>query len=355
MSSLTDAASNDDRDAWSALAELYHRYLTGLLLGLVTRQGTARTAEVVRRTFRRQHHELFLPGLAKLGLGDLPHAVACAQYHVLSNALGGVQVSWIPESDTKSWVRYHPPRWIFDGTAICAIPTEVSRAMLHGWHAHNGVSLGNPRLGFVCTKQTTDGQPGLEGYYVEEDHALAPEDRLRFAPGERPPGPPADLPLPEWDPRRLAKVERNYSVAYVRSILPELCSVLGPADAGFVGRIAGRQVAMQYRNAITRQLDGTTPTPTPGPTPTPAAFAHRLARLLRAHGDDVTVIDDTRRPVIRQRGWRLAAGLALPDEAFEAWNGLWEGLAAMEDLRLVVVDRWDLGDDTFTWEIRPRR
>jgi len=355
MSSLTDATSNDDRDAWSALAELYHRYLTGLLLGLVTRQGTARAAEVVRRTFRRQHLELFLPGLAKLGLGDLPHAVACAQYHVLSNALGGVQVSWIAESDTKSWVRYHPPRWIFDGTAICAIPTEVSRAMLHGWHAHNGVSLGNPRLGFVCTKQTTDGQPGLEGYYVEEDHALAPEDRLRFAPGERPPGPPADLPLPEWDPRRLAKVERNYSVAYVRSILPELCSVLGPADAGFVGRIAGRQVAMQYRNAITRQLDGTTPTPTPGPTPTPAAFAHRLARLLRAHGDDVTVIDDTRRPVIRQRGWRLAAGLALPDEAFEAWNGLWEGLAAMEDLRLVVVDRWDLGDDTFTWEIRPRR
>ena len=25
---------------------------------------------------------------------------------------------WIPESDTKSWVRYTPPRWIFDGTAV---------------------------------------------------------------------------------------------------------------------------------------------------------------------------------------------------------------------------------------------
>ena len=55
---------------------------------MVHRQGTARTAEVVRRTFRRQHLEKFLPGLEKLGLRDLPDAVACAQYHYLSNAAG---------------------------------------------------------------------------------------------------------------------------------------------------------------------------------------------------------------------------------------------------------------------------
>jgi hypothetical protein len=41
--------------------------------------------------------------------------------------------------------------------------------MLRGWHAHNGVALGCPRLGFVCTDQTADGQPGLEGYYLEHD------------------------------------------------------------------------------------------------------------------------------------------------------------------------------------------
>lgn len=101
----------DDPDGWTAVAELYHRYLTGLLLALVSRQGAARAAEVVFRMFRRQHLELFLPGLAKLGLDTLPHAVACAQYHVLSNALGGVGVVWIPETETKSWVRYLPPRW----------------------------------------------------------------------------------------------------------------------------------------------------------------------------------------------------------------------------------------------------
>lgn len=356
----------DDPAAWRALGELYHRYLTGLLLALVTRHGTARTVEVVRRTFRRQHLELFLPGLVKLGLQDLPHAVACAQYHVLSNALGGVQVSWIPESDTRSWVRYHPPRWIFDGTAVCGIPTEVSRAMLWGWHAHNGVTLGNPRLGFVCTGQTTDAQAGLEGYYVEEAEPLEPEDRLRFRPGERPPGPPALLPLPQWDPRRLAKVERNYSIAYVRSILPELCAALGPADAGAVGRIAGRQVAMQYHGTVMALLDGDADPSAdsgartdsgPGKDPGTAArsrFAVRLARLLAAGGDDVSIETDGSYQAVRCGSWRFARGLVLPDEAFEAWNGLWEGLAAMEDFRLVVTDRLDQGDDAFRWSIRPR-
>ena len=52
--------------------------------------------------FRRQHLEKFLPGLAKLGLSALPHAVACAQYHYLSNHLGGVRVEYMYESDRKA-------------------------------------------------------------------------------------------------------------------------------------------------------------------------------------------------------------------------------------------------------------
>src|SRR5215213_6501786 len=224
-----------DFAAWSAVADLYHRNLTGVLLALVHRQGIRRAADVSFAVFRRQHLEKFLPGLQKLGLAHLPPAVACAQYHYLSNALGGVKVEWIPETDRKSWVRYLPPRWIFDGTAVCGIPTEVSRAMLWGWHAHNGVSLGNLRLGFVCTSLVTDAGSGLVGYYVEEDRELAPHERLRFAPGERPPGPAGELPRVEWSPERLAKVERNYAMEYVRSMLPELCAVLGPADGGHVG------------------------------------------------------------------------------------------------------------------------
>jgi hypothetical protein len=303
-----------DQPAMRAVAELHHRYLTGTILALVHRQGTARTAEVVRRTFRRQHLEKFLPGLEKLGLRDLPDAVACAQYHYLSNALGGVKVEWIAESDTKSWVRYLPPRWIFDGVAVCAIPTEVNRAMLWGWHAHNGVTLGNDRLGFVATSLTTDGGAGLVGYYVEEDRPLEPEERLRFSPGETPPGPAGHLPTVSWGAERLAKVERNYAMDYVRSMLPELCAVLGPADAGHVGRLAGRQIGMQYHDIVVDGLDMAD-----------APLTDVLARLAMAMGEEVTAGDG----VVRTAGWRLAQGERWPAEAFAAWNGLWEGFAAL--------------------------
>lgn len=335
----TSGGSTSDAAAWSAIGELYHRYLTGLLLALVLRQGTTRAAEVVYRTFRRQHLELFLPGLAKLGLTGLPPAVACAQYHVLSNALGGVKVVWIPESDTKSWVRYLPPRWIFDGTAICGIPTELSRAMLRGWHGHNGVTLGNDRLGFVATMQTTDGQAGLAGYYVEEDQPLAAEERVRFRPGERPAAEPHPLPTPSWTGERLAKVERNYAVAYVRSILPEMCNVLGPADAASVGRLAGQQVGMQFHGAVMGRLDPTGSAP----------FADRFARLLNGHGSRVAATASG--PDSAELNEISLFDADSPPAVFEAWNGLWEGLAAMEDRRLTVTERLDMGESATAWRI----
>ena len=121
---------------WRAVEDIYHAYLTGLILTTVTRRDRAAAADLVFRIFRRQHLEKFLPGLEKLGLRGLPDAVACAQYHYLSNHLGGVRVEYVYESDRKAWVRYVPPRWIWMGTAICAAPTEASRAMLRAWHAH---------------------------------------------------------------------------------------------------------------------------------------------------------------------------------------------------------------------------
>ena len=146
---------------------------------MVTRRGTGDAAEFVFRVFRRQQQERFLPGLAKLGLSHLPPAVAVAQYHYLSNWIGGVSVEYMYESDRKAWIRYPPPRWIWRGTAICGVPGEVSRAMLRGWHANNGAALGNLKLGFVCTKQSVDGQDGLEGYYCEYDHPLEIDARDR--------------------------------------------------------------------------------------------------------------------------------------------------------------------------------
>ena len=110
-----------DAAAYRAVEHIYHSYLTGLILMLASR---------VRRSPRRRGGVPHLPAAAtgalpsrieELGLDQLPHAVACAQYHYLSNQVGGVKVEYVHESDRKAWVRYPPPRWIWSGTAICGI------------------------------------------------------------------------------------------------------------------------------------------------------------------------------------------------------------------------------------------
>jgi hypothetical protein len=353
MSERAASAEELDRPGMAVIANLYHRLLTGLFLALASRAGTARGAEVVFRSFRRQQLANFLPGLQKLGLADKPPAVACAQYHYLSNALGGAKVEWIPETDRKSWVRYMPPRWIFEGPAICGVPTEMSRAMMRGWHANNGAVLGNLRLGFVCTSQTTDGGPGAIGYYVEADHDLPPEERLSFRPGETPPGEPGILPTVDWEPDRLVKVRRNYSMEYVRSLLQAMCEVLGPADAGHIGRIAGRQIGMQLHDEVCDTL-GHAREPEDGV----GSFTRLFARLVQAEGDDaaVEILPSGGEARLRRTTWRFGRGLDLPAEGFEAWNGLWEGLASIHGkragVRLSVVQRADLGDPVFEWRIR---
>ena len=176
------------------------------------------------------------PGLTKLGIDHLPPAVAAAQYHYLSNWIGGVHVEYMYESDRKAWIRYPPPRWIWKGTAICGIPGEVSRAMLRGWHANNGVALGDLRLGFVCTKQSVDGQDGLEGYY----YRIRPSARARCSgwcsraiskrrcsiPRKR-----RRCRSTSWPRPRLEKAYRNYAMEYVKTAAPVMVQLFGPEEA----------------------------------------------------------------------------------------------------------------------------
>jgi hypothetical protein len=349
--------SGDEQAGWRAVAILYHRYFTGLILTVASRRGGAAAGEWMFRVFRRQHHEKFLPGLEKLGLRDLPHAVACAGYHYLSNRIGGVQVEFVRESDRKAWVRFVPPRWVYDGAAICGVPSEVSRGVLRGWYAQNGVSLGNPRLGFVCTAQTTDGQEGLAGYFQEHDRDLAPEDRLRFLPGEEPPpfDPEQALQLPEgsWPAERLAKANRNYAMEYVRTALPRLAELFGPAEATHLGNVAGRLIGLQYYQEIAA-LVGVGDRSERG-------FAEMMAALIAAQGDAPEIVPAGHEGIlVRQTGWRLMAGLGpLSPSVFDGWNGLWQGMLQVHDRFLVleVLRRPDHGDACFEWLIRrrPRR
>ncbi len=326
---------------YKAVARLYNALMTGLVLTLVTQKDAEAARCFVFAHFRRQHLEKFLPGLKKLGLDTLPHAVACAQYHYFSNALGGVKTEYMPQSDRKAWVRYPPPRWIWQGAAICGVPRAVNEAMLHGWHGHNGVSLGNPRLGFVCTGQTVNGDPGLEGYYYEYDHDLAPDKRVRFASGEHAPRfDPARAPKldsADWPAERLAKVERSYAMEYVRSLLPSMHELFGADEAGaLVGR-AARLIGLQYYDEIAALLgvhgNGT------------EDFARLLGALAAAQGEDVEVEG----AAVTQRGWRLMADVSEADAMFGAWNALWEGALAVHNRGLKLVT--ERQDGAIIWRV----
>ncbi len=345
---------------WRAVATLYHAIFAGLILSVTARRGVPAAAEFVFRIFRHQQLERFLPGLAKLGLTGLPPAVAAAQYHYLSNWIGGVPVEYMYESDRKAWIRYPPPRWIWRGTVIAGIPGEVSRAMLRGWHGNNGVVLGNLKLGFVCTKQTVDGQDGLEGYYYEYDHDLVVDERVVFAREQE--APPFDLskapalPVDAWPRPRLEKAFRNYAVEYVRTAAPVLIQQFGPDDGGHLLRLTSKLIGMQYFHETARDLlpergsSWATNSFTGAGTTriTASDFAAVLAALLSAQ-DDVAETSTTARGIeIAQRSWRLMDGVTYHPACLQMLDGLVEGLAAAAG-RGIVARR--LVDDAPTGEL----
>lgn len=326
---MTEAKDDPAQQAqwakWRSIADLYHAYFTGLVLTVVSRRGTADAAEFVFRVFRRQQQERFLPGLEKLGLSHLPPAVAAAQYHYLSNWIGGVHVEYMYETDRKAWIRYPPPRWIWRGTAICGVPGEVSRAMLRGWHGNNGVALGNLNLGFVCTKQSVDGQDGLEGYYCEYDHPLDLDARMVFArhleaPRFDPATAPA-LPVASWPKPRLEKAYRNYAMEYVKTAAPVMVQCFGPEDARYLLHLTGKLIGMQYFDEIAQNLGAS--------RGGPKEFAGFLRALFEAQDDAVEISESDGTFEIRQQSWKLMADVGDYHPACASvLQGLFEGLAA---------------------------
>ena len=311
--------------AIAAQARLHHAYLLGLQLMVSTRKGPQTMGEWMFRLFRRQHLEKFLPSFDKLGLRGLPDAIACARYHVLSNEIGGVAVEYMEESPLKAWVRFRYPRWMYDGPVICGIPVEVSRGFLEGWYAHNGVSLGNPRLGFVCVSEDMTGEFGLCGYFLEHDRDLREDERLRFARDERPPRFDAraqpQAPASQWSAERLDKARRNYAMEYVRNGLCELVKVIGPQETVTLGGLAARLIGMQYYRetaAAVGACDGDA-----------VCAAQYLAAMLSGMGDEATVqaATDEADAVVLHSGLRITRGLEAAEReiVFTCWRQLWQG------------------------------
>ena len=309
--------------AIAAQAELHHQYLLGLELMVSTREGPQVVGDWMFRLFRRQHEDKFLSSFRKLGLDGLPDAVACAKYHVLSNGVGGVAVEYMEESDTKAWVRFRYPRWMYDGAVICGVPVEASRGFLRGWYGQNGVSLGNPRLGFVCVSEDMTGQFGLCGYFREYDHDLSEDERLVFAPDERPPPfDPAKQPEPpagEWTEERLAKANRNYAVEYIRNGVRELVNVLGRERALELGTLAARLTGLQHYRHMADAVGARD-----GDHWDAARF---LADMFTGMGDGVEVAHQKQKSCIRQDGLRIVRDLPEEEAAdlLACWVELWRG------------------------------
>ena len=332
-----------------AQADIHHQYFLGLQLMVAVEESKQVVYEWMFRLFRRQHEEKFLSSFEKLGLSDLPHAVACAKYHVLSNSIGGVAVEYMKESDTKAWVRFRYPRWMYAGPAICGIPVEAGRGFLYGWYAQNGISLRNPRLGFVCVSEDVTSQFGLCGYFQEYDYDLSDEERLRFASNESPPpyDPKAqpEPPAAEWSEERLAKAYRNYAFEYIRNGLAALIDVIGRdrslAYAKRVARLTGLQNYATMRDSVGLPEGGVKEA---------AVF---LSTLMTGMGDSCEIAkaaDGTHS--VKQSGLRVVRGLdaGFRKDLLSCWIELWRG--AIHSGRNFIDVGCDIEKEHLVWNLR---
>lgn len=341
------ALADTTRAQRNAVAHLYHTLFTGLILTVVTRRSGADAARWVEALFRRQHHAKFLSSFDKLGLSDMPPAVAAAAYHFHSNRIGGVDVEFMRESDRKAWVRFPPPRWVYPGATICGVPSEVSRGMLRGWYAENGRSLGVPGLQFVCTGQTTDAQAGLMGYFIEHDQPVAEEERLIFRPGEvAPPYDPSaapQLPDGEWPQERLEKARRNYAMEYHRTGIPLLFEIFGVAEALHLLRSACWLVGVQLSREIAEML---------GVEERGAmALAKILGGLAAGEGNDYEIEEREGCVIVTRTGLRLFDGVPdQPPEAVLGWSALIEGISAGHD-RFLRTEPLRYQKEKYIWTI----
>lgn len=249
-------------------------------------------AEAIQFNVLRSHQEhFFLPGLKKLGLDrEASDAVRCAKFHFLSNALGGLRVTFAEETPDKAWIVYETPYWVdspwHPGIAVAAFRPEMLIETMRAWHANNGAMLGNPGLAFVMTEMVTAGGARDAGYFIDTHRTLEPSERLQLRLDE---GVPPDLDLrgPEFDPaewplERQAKAWRNFSVAYVGGRLYWMLDALGEEETAAIFTHALRLTMLQHREAIHDLL-------APLPDTGPARAAALWAAWHGAWGDEVEI------------------------------------------------------------------
>ncbi len=347
LESNSDARDQLPDQSIRAQAHLHHAYFLGLQLMVSVNKGASVMGDWMFRLFRKQHEDKFLSSFDKLGLNHLPHAVACARYHVMSNSVGGVPVEYMFESEKKAWVRFRYPRWMYHGPTICGIPVDVSRGFLRGWYAQNGVSLNNPRLGFVCVSEDMTGDFGLCGYFREFDFDLSPEQRLQFKPDERPPNVNAAehpvLPSAEWSDKRLEKANRNYAMEYVRNGILTLGQTIGPDEAVTLASRAARLIGLQYMQETCQMIGAVD-----GDVSDAASY---LGKMMTGMGDNVTIRIERDSATVTQQGLKIVRDLDSQSAhmILECWQELWVG--ALRSFQQIKKLDAETGDGFINWHI----
>lgn len=244
-------------DHWSLqrqcdfISRLYWLFVGGMTVSTLFRHGEDTVVDWRFKMLNRHQSGHFIEGLKKLGIDpdNEPPAVVAAKYHYLSNGLGGIDLEMVVESSKKAWIRYNSP-YVPDGTGWLANPPSVGRAPFEGWHPYNGVRLDKPNLGFVLCRGFADGEPYAEGYFLEYDHPLTPDERFRFDPTETmPPFDPDSAPKLDpkiWPPDRIAKSKRNLGRGYVEESILSLLEILGSDTVAPIVRRSYEGIAIQY-------------------------------------------------------------------------------------------------------------
>ena len=315
--------------------DLYMSLVSAMELSTLRTHGQAAVATLKFKMLRRHQLSHFLPGLQKLGIDKEPSdAVKAGKYHYFSNILGGLDVEYIEETPEKVWVRYPAPFALSDtpfspSVAIAAFAPETGHATFWAWHAHNGVSLGNPRLGFVLTQLNQQGDSCYEGYFKIFDRDLEPNERLQFSPTERGPAfDPANgpkLPVEDWNEVRSARALRNYAVEYVTSHVYALMEMYGISGARPIVEHASRVTNAQLARRIMR--DYNLEDANPGPE-TFALFVNRDRESLHEEVEIEALDGGSVRIRQHERNPRLyPASIPLPVEIEDAMLQGWRILA----------------------------
>ncbi|WP_250511474.1 hypothetical protein [Caballeronia sp. GACF4] len=228
--------------------------VSGLTAIVLREKGEAALNNVWRSLMAAEQSQRFVEALDKLGIrGDAP-AVTAAKYHYFSNTIGGLSLQYMEESPKKVWIRYMPPWGTFPGISALAVPTSVRRTILSTWHPRNGELLGCPRLGWVATKFVAEGHQYDEGYFMEYDHDLRPEERFRVEHVEHTPEfDPAKAPQLDpqlWPEARVLKGCANYASDYVKHVIETVVAQFGMNTACYMLSCAMKLLAVQFTPAL---------------------------------------------------------------------------------------------------------